>query len=214
MKKITIILMTFFIASGFATYKEYKNFPDPKPTSEGQRIFQEMGCPMCHGHEGKGDGFLAQGLEPRPRNFTSFKEMRGVTYQSMHTAIQDGVPYTGMPSFSLNDKQTDEVISYVRSFLTDNYITIRTCLNIPQVVSLEKIDTSGQIDIETDKPGLVTTSLKAGEITLTPNFKPIRKVYSKKNSRLVRVHIKLTKTNEDKKEYLAIIALRVKDCIK
>ncbi|MGV7221176.1 MAG: hypothetical protein ACQ9MH_06610 [Nitrospinales bacterium] len=119
-----------------------------------------------------------------------------------------------MPAFSLNDDQVNDVISYVRSFLTENYITIQTCLNIPQVVSLDNIDTSGEFDIETDKPGLVTTSLKAGEITLTPNFNPIRRVYSKKNSRLVRVHVNLTKTNQDKKEYLAIIALRVKDCIK
>ncbi|MGV7221177.1 MAG: hypothetical protein ACQ9MH_06615 [Nitrospinales bacterium] len=87
MKKATIILISFLIASGFANYKEYKEFPDPKPTSEGQKIFQEMGCPMCHGHKGLGNGFLAQGLEPRPRNFTSFIEMRGVTYQSMHSAI-------------------------------------------------------------------------------------------------------------------------------
>jgi hypothetical protein len=214
MTRLTIILITFIIASGFANYKEYRSLPDPKPTSEGQKIFQEMGCPMCHGHEGKGDGFLAKGLEPRPRNFTSFKEMRGVTYQSMHTAIQDGVPYTGMPAFSLNEEETDEVIAYVRSFLTDNFITIKTCLNIPQIVSLAKIDTSGQINIETDKPGLVTTTLHNDAITLTPNYKPIRRVYNKKNSRLVRVHVKVTRTNEEKKKYLAIIALRVKDCIK
>ena len=214
MKKTTITLILFFITSGFANYKEYKNFPDPKPTSEGQLIFQEMGCPMCHGHEGRGDGFLAKGLEPRPRNFTSFIEMRGVTYQSMHTAIKDGVPYTGMPAFSLDDKQIDAVISYVRSFLTDNYITIRTCLNIPQVVSLDNIDTSGQFEIEKDKPALVTANLKAGEITLTPNFNAIRKVLNKKNSRMVRVHVNLTKTNQDTKKYLAIIALRIKDCIK
>ena len=53
MKKFTIILISFFIGSGFSNYKEYKNFPAPKPTSEDQKIFQEMGCPMCHGHEGK-----------------------------------------------------------------------------------------------------------------------------------------------------------------
>jgi len=214
MKKITIILISFFITSGFANYKEYKSFPEPVPTSEGQLIFQEMGCPMCHGHQGKGDGFLALGLEPRPRNFTSFEEMKGVPYQSMYTAIKDGIPFTGMPAFNLNDKQIDDVISYVRSFLTENYITISTCLNIPQVVSLENIDTRGQLNIEKDKPELLTTNLKAGEITLTPNFAAMRKIFNEKKTKLARVHVNLTKTHEGKKEYLAIIALRINNCIK
>ena len=214
MKKLTIILILFFITSGFANYKEYKKFPEPKPTSKGQLIFQEMGCPMCHGHEGKGNGFLAEGLDPKPRNFTSFKEMKGVPYQSMYTAIKDGIPFTGMPSFKLNDKQIDDVISYVRSFLTKNYITMSTCLNIPQVISLENIDTGGKIDIERDKPELVSASLKAGEITLTPNFAAMYKIFNEKNSKLARVHVNLTKTTQGKKEYLAIIALRINDCIK
>lgn len=214
MKKLAIILISFFITSGFANYKEYKKFPEPKPTSNGQLIFQEMGCPMCHGHGGQGDGFLAQGLEPKPRNFTSFKEMKGVPYQSMYTAIKDGIPFTGMPAFNLNDKQIDDVISYVRSFLTENYITMSTCLNIPQVISLENIDTGGQINIEKDKPELVTTSLKAGEITLTPNFANMREVFYEKKSKLARVHVNLTKTSKGKKKYLAIIALRINNCIK
>ncbi len=214
MKKITIILVSFFIASGFANYKEYKSFPEPTPTSKGHLIYQEMGCPMCHGHSGVGDGFLAQGLEPKPRNFTSFKEMKGVPYQSMYTAIKDGIPFTGMPAFNLNDKQIDDVISYVRSFLTENYITISTCLNIPQVVSLENIDIGGQINVEKDKPKLFSASLKAGEITLTPDFTAMRKIFNEKNSKLARVHVMLTKTTENKKEYLAIIALRINNCIK
>jgi len=214
MKKIIIILVSFFAASGFANYKEYKNFPDPVPTSEGQKIYQEMGCPMCHGHDGLGDGFLAQGLEPRPRNFTSFEEMKGVPYQSMYTAIKDGVPFSGMPSFALSDKQIDAVISYVRSFLTEHFITISTCLNIPQVVSLENIYAEEKFEIEKDKPELVSTSLKAGEITLTPNFQAMRREFIEKRSKLVRVHINLTKTIQDKKKYLAIIALRINKCIK
>ena len=72
---------------------------------------------MCHGHGGFGDGLLASGLESRPKNFTSFEAMKGVPYQSMYTAIKDEILFSGMPSFSLNDKQIDEVISYVRSFL-------------------------------------------------------------------------------------------------
>ena len=112
MKKLAGIFGIFFILTGFTSYKEYKDFPEPLPTSEGQLIYQEMGCPMCHGHNGQGDGFLAQGLDPKPRNFTSYEEMISVPYQSMYTAIKDGVPHSGMPSFNLTDKQIDDVITY------------------------------------------------------------------------------------------------------
>jgi mono/diheme cytochrome c family protein len=88
---------------------------------------------MCHGNKGEGNGFLAQGLESHLRNFTSFDQMKGIPYQSMYTAIKDDIPFSGMPAFELNDKQVDDVITYIRSFLTENYITISTCLNIPQV---------------------------------------------------------------------------------
>ncbi len=217
MKKIIgifALLGLFFFLTGISTYKGYKNFPEPKPTSEGQLIFQEMGCPMCHGHEGRGDGFLAQGLEPKPRNFTSFEEMKGVPYQSMYTAIKDGIPFTGMPSFNLNDAQIDAVISYVRSFLTDNYITINTCSNGSQVVALDKVSTEGQFEIEVDKKELISTQLKAGEITITPNFDALRKLYKEKQTKLVRVHVNLTRKSKGKKKYLAIIAVRINNCIK
>ncbi len=213
MKNIAVIIICFFI-SGFTSYKEYKNFSEPKPTSEGQLTYQEMGCPMCHGHQGLGDGFLAQGLDPKPRNFTSYEEMISVPDQSMYTAIKDGVPHSGMPSFNLNDKEIDAVISYIRSFLTENYITLNTCANVPQVVSLENINIGGPFKIENDKREFVSTSLKAGEITLTPNFPAVRKTYKEKQKKMVRVHINLTKNGKDKKKYLAIIALRINDCIK
>ena len=138
--------------------------------------------------------------KPWPRNFTSFEAMKGMPYQSMYTAIKDGIPFSGMPSFSLNDKQIDEVIFYARSFLNENYITISTCLNIPQVVSLDNIDTGGTFDIEKDKPEFITTSLKAGEITLTPNFQAMRKEFNEKRSKLVRVFVNLAKTTQDNKK--------------
>ncbi|MFT4578945.1 MAG: hypothetical protein ACI9UO_001772 [Nitrospinales bacterium] len=214
MKKLAGIFCIFFILTGFTSYKEYKDFPEPLPTSEGQLIYQEMGCPMCHGFEGFGDGFLASGLDPKPRNFTSFEEMTRIPYQSMYTAIKDGIPHSAMPSFPLSDQQIDSVINYLQSFLTKNYITLNTCSNVPQVVSLENIDTGGKLYIEKDKGELFSASLKAGEITLTPNFAALRKTYKNKQKKMVRVHVSLTKKDKNKKKYLAIIALRIKDCIK
>ncbi|MBT6345936.1 MAG: cytochrome c [Nitrospina sp.] len=216
MIKTVVVLTVFFIVTGF-TYsknKESNHFPEPLPTSEGQLIYQEMGCPMCHGYQGMGDGFLAEGLTPKPRNFTSYEEMTRVPYQSMYFAIKDGIPYSGMPSFNLTDSQIDDVISYVRSFLTDNYITLSTCSNVTKVVSLENVETEGKFEVEIDRSELVSANFKAGEITLTPNFSALRKAFYEKKTKLVRVHVNLTKKNKDKKDYLAIIALRMSDCIK
>ena len=213
MKNIAFILSLFFILTGFTSYRGYQNFPEPLPTTEGQLIYEEMGCAMCHGHQGMGDGFLAAGLNPKPRNFTSYEEMNRVPYQSMYSAVKNGIPETGMPSFALSENQIDDVISYVRTFLTENSITINTCANTPQVVSLENVNVGGHFNIETDKENLVSTSIKAGELTLTPNLTPLLKYFRKNRKKLVRVTVNLTKGGKGEKEYLAIVALRIRDCL-
>ncbi len=214
MKNIASILILFFILTGFTSYRGYHKFPEPLPTTAGQLIYEEMGCVMCHGHQGMGDGFLAEGLNPKPRNFTSYEEMNRVPYQSMYSAIKNGIPGSGMPSFNLSDQQIDDVISYVKTFLTENYITINTCVNTPQVVSLDNVNVGGHFNIEMDKENLVLTSIRAGELTLTPNLIPLLKTYKEKQTKLVRVHINLTEGENDKKIYLAIIALRIRYCLR
>lgn len=213
MKNIACFLSLFFILTGFTSYRGYQDFPEPLPTTEGQLIYEEMGCVMCHGHQGMGDGFLAEGFNPKPRDFTSYEEMNRVPYQSMYFAIKDGVAHTAMPSFNLSDKQIDDVIAYIRTFLAENYITINTCVNTPQVVSLDNVNVGGHFNIEMDKENLVSTSIKAGELTLTPNLIPVLKTFKEKQTRLVRVHVNLTKGENDKKRFLAIIALRISDCL-
>ncbi|PIR01732.1 MAG: hypothetical protein COV66_00010 [Nitrospinae bacterium CG11_big_fil_rev_8_21_14_0_20_45_15] len=219
MKKISIqnvvyFLGLFLVLTGFTSSKTKNSFPESPPLKEGQLIFEEMGCVMCHGYQGMGDGFLADGLNPKPRNFTSYKEMNRIPYQSMYAAIKEGIPSSGMPAFNLSDKQIDDVIAYVKTFLTENYMTVNTCVDTPQVISLDNVEVGGHFEIESDKENFVTTSVKAGELTLTPNFINLLKTFKKENTGLVRVHVSLTKGEEDNKQYLAIIALRIKDCFK
>ena len=180
MKNIACIVSLFLILTGFTSFRGYQDFPEPLPTTEGQLIYEEMKCVLCHGYQGMGDGFLAEGINPKPRNFTSYEEMNRVPYQSMYFAIKDGVVHTGMPSFNLSDKQIDDVIAYVRTFLTENYITINTCLNTSQVVSLDNVNVRGDFNIEMDIENLILTSIKAGELTLTPNVIPLLKTYKEK----------------------------------
>jgi hypothetical protein len=213
-KYLLFILFYYFIFSGHTTYKSNAKFYKTQPSTEGQLIFEEMGCVMCHGHQGMGDGFLAEGLNPQPRDFTSFDEMKLVPYQSMYSAIKHGIPFTSMPAFKLSEKQINNVISYVRSFLTNNHITITTCANNPKVVSLGNIDIEKPFEVEVDKKDFVDISISENKLIITPKLISLLKAYKKDRKSMLRVHINLIRKEEKKNNYLAIIALRLGNCLK
>ena len=140
--------------------------------------------------------------------------MKLVPYQSMYTAIKHGIPYTSMPAFQLSDKQIDDVISYVRSFLTENHITMTTCANNSKVVSLKKIDIEKPFEIEVDKKGYAEISLSGDKLTITPKTITLLNTYKKDRKNMLRVHINLVRKEDKKNNYLAIIALRIGNCLK
>ena len=214
MKNFIIVLSLYFVLTGYASASGVEKFKESLPTNEGQLIFEESGCVMCHGQQGLGDGLLAEGLDPKPRNFASYEQMNRVPYQSMYSAIKNGIPYSAMPAFDLSEKQIDAVISYVRSFLTENYITINTCSNVAKVVSLENLDLGEQFDIEVDKKNFVSTTIKEKKLTLTPNFIDLLKTFKSEQKQIVRLNVNLTRKKNGKKKYLAIIVLRINDCVK
>lgn len=214
MKKTIFVLSLFLVLSGFTSKNQIRGFDKPLSTAEGQKIYEEMGCLNCHGHQGKGDGLLAGGLSPKPRNFTSYEEMSRLPYQSMYSAIKNGVSGTAMPAFDLSDEQINKVIYYVKSFLTKNYITVETCLNVPKIISLKNVDIAEKFNIEVNKKNTVLTEIKNGKLILTPDFVPLLKTLKKERKKLARVHVDLTRGEKEKKKYLAIVALRIRDCIK
>ena len=214
MSRFLLLFFFYLSLSGHSNYKNNKEFYKAQPNTEGQLIYEEMGCVMCHGHQGMGDGFLSSGLNPKPRDFTSYEEMKLVPYQSMYSAIKHGIPYTSMPAFQLTEKQIDDVISYVKSFLTDNHITMTTCANSPRFVSLENIDIEEPFKIEVDKMNYVETSINGKQLTITPNLVSLLKTYKKDRKSMLRVHINLIKEENNKKSYLAIIAMRLGNCLK
>jgi hypothetical protein len=213
-KYFLCILFYYFIFSGHTNYKSNANFYKTQPSTEGQLIFEEMGCVMCHGHQGMGDGFLAESLNPQPRDFTSYDEMKLVPYQSMYSAIKHGIPYTSMPAFQLSDKQIDDVISYVRTFLTENHITITTCANNSKVISLGNIDIEKPFEVEVDKKDYVEIRISGDKLIITPKLISLLKAYKKDRKSMLRLHINLTRKEEKKNSCLAIIALRLGNCLK
>ena len=82
-------------------------------------LFTEL-CSVCHGVGGKGDGPSAQGLEPKPADFTNCKAMAKDSDDVLFKIIKGGGQSAGrstvMPAWgdSLSDQQIDELVKFVR----------------------------------------------------------------------------------------------------
>ena len=75
-------------------------------------------CKMCHGIRGNGNGLLARGLEPAPRNFTCKETMEVISEGQLFWIIKNGSKGTAMPShkFTLSDRDIWQIIYYLKSF--------------------------------------------------------------------------------------------------
>ncbi len=79
-------------------------------------------CMICHGDDGKGDGFNAFNLDPKPRDFTDAKYMNALTDERIHQTISGGGRSVNksplMPSWGgrMSKAEIDYVLAYVRTF--------------------------------------------------------------------------------------------------
>ena len=54
------------------------------------KILYAKYCAVCHGDQGKGDGFNAYNLDPKPRDFTDPRAMAGIDDATLLTTIAEG----------------------------------------------------------------------------------------------------------------------------
>ena len=79
-------------------------------------------CAVCHGQEGKGDGFNAFNLDPKPRDFTDSTYMRALTDARLLETISEGGRGVNksplMPTWGATLSKDDilSVICYLRTF--------------------------------------------------------------------------------------------------
>lgn len=82
-------------------------------------------CAGCHGVDGKGDGFAANYMLPRPRDFTAaLYQIRTTpsgalpTDQDIRRVIDDGMPGTAMPGWKdhLGEDARDALVAYLKTF--------------------------------------------------------------------------------------------------
>jgi mono/diheme cytochrome c family protein len=84
-------------------------------------------CSQCHGDLGDGEGYAAQHLKPRPRNFTTGKfKIRTTpsgalpTTDDLMRVIRRGMPYSSMPPWpNFSDAELKDLAYYVKSFSPD-----------------------------------------------------------------------------------------------
>ena len=78
-------------------------------------------CSVCHGDQGKGDGFNAYNLDPKPRDFTDPRAMAGIEDVTLLTTIADGGRGVNksplMPAWGgrMNKLEIGYVIQYVKA---------------------------------------------------------------------------------------------------
>ncbi len=213
---VAAVLLTATQVSAFTSYKQFSTLPEPQPTSNGELIYQEMGCVMCHGIQGDGNGFLAQGLDPKPRDFTNYKVMSRIPDQSIRAAVKNGIAGTAMPSFDLTENQIQDLTAYLRSFLAESYLTVNACLFDTQVVDT-KVDTH-DFRVIVENPELIDVKRDGSLLYIVPNpIKVTKKLKSKKVTRtLVRLAANKTKPvdSDATEKYLSLISVRVHKCLR
>lgn len=216
MKKIlfSLILLSFAInVSALTTYKGGINvLPEPLPESAGQLIYEEMGCPICHGHQGDGDGFLAEGLSPKPRDFVDLEMMSRLSDMTMFQSIRNGIPHTAMPAWSLSDEQIWDVISYIKTFLADSQMTIVVCVNEQRKIDVHNLNLEGKYQISIDREQFLTAASSKNLILIKPKDLNVLRYFKKTHRKLIRTHVMVA--DEGQSGDIALIVVRIRDCLK
>jgi cytochrome c oxidase cbb3-type subunit I/II len=88
-------------------------------TEAGKRVY-EAHCIRCHGMSGDGNGPDARKYRPRPPAFSGMRP----SFEGARHVIQNGVPGTAMPSWTLlTPPEIQAVTYYIRTFYNDGTAT-------------------------------------------------------------------------------------------
>jgi cytochrome c oxidase cbb3-type subunit 2 len=114
----------------------------------GRRLYREA-CAPCHGRDGNGQGPAAQGLHPKPQDFTQgVYKFRSTPIDALPTdddlvrSISEGIPGTAMPAWKhlFSRSQRQAVAQYLKTFAADKFAaqakTAATSLQLPPAPAL------------------------------------------------------------------------------
>jgi DMSO reductase family type II enzyme heme b subunit len=116
-----------FAAKGFKLGPTSPRQASPEDLAAGKALYGEL-CSQCHGDEGDGQGFLADLLDPRPRDFRRgiYKIRRTPqgelpTDEDLFRIVGNGMPGTSMPAWRgvLSDEEIWQLVDYIERFSED-----------------------------------------------------------------------------------------------
>lgn len=89
--------------------------------SAGEKLYTKkakpLACIQCHGAMGKGDGKMAMGMTPKPRDFSCQAMMKDIPDGQLFWVIKNGSKGTGMMAYkNLKDEQVWQIVAYIRQF--------------------------------------------------------------------------------------------------
>lgn len=205
--KSFILILLIIPSLAFAAAPREKNaaLPSKISTEEGKKLYQENGCPLCHGDQGQGDGALAEGQNVTPRNFKEYEEMKRMPTIRMEEAIKNGIAGTAMPSFNqFTDSQLDALIYYLRSFLVESYVELKMCAF--QTYHIDAKTLKNPFYVEADEPEKYNVKVSGKMISLSRKNKtiPLRQKMHRTHFRVIQndrmVSVITVKINRCKKE--------------
>ena len=85
--------------------------------ARGTVVYKDLGCNLCHGDAGVGDGPSAKTLTPKPYDLTALPIRRpgGASIEGVHASLVTGLDGTPMPSYA--ESATDEDLWAVAAFV-------------------------------------------------------------------------------------------------
>ncbi len=119
----SLVVMLLLAISG-QVFSQQRPAATPEALLKGKEIYMNR-CWFCHGLEGKGDGPVADYLNPRPRDFTSgmyklrtTKDAEAPLDDDLFRTVTKGMPGTAMQGFEgvLNQGELWQVISFIKAF--------------------------------------------------------------------------------------------------
>jgi len=87
----------------------------------GEKVFRHY-CAVCHGNEGRGDGFNSTNLALSPQDFSSPEFWQQMTDAHLFLTVSKGGPANGksvlMPAWgrTLTDRQLHDVVAFLHTF--------------------------------------------------------------------------------------------------
>ena len=94
----------------------------PDNLETGRKIYAET-CQVCHGERGDGQTFVANALNPPPRNFTAETSKKELTRARMMKSVANGRPGTAMMPWKNN--LSAEEISATVAFIRNKFMGLR-----------------------------------------------------------------------------------------